>query len=115
MRKTEKQRRERVIEAPAPDGVADFVRSTAGRDRGAVLIRTARMPGLRRDAVTDGRHRGMAQPKFKNPRHLQTLDRVPDADWQDIMHMKDSGAANARIRTLIRDYMRRENACQKKM
>lgn len=115
MRKTDKQRRERVVQVPPPGETADFVRSTAGRDCGAVLIRTARLPAPRRDVVTDGRHRGIAQPKFKNPRHLQALAPVPDADWQSIIQMKDSGAANARIRRLISEYMRRESVCQKKM
>ena len=116
MRKTDKQRRERVVSVPQPDESADFVCSTAGRDTGMVLIRMARRTApQRRNVVTDRRHRGIAQPKFKNPKHLKVLAPVPDADWQSIIHMKDSGAANARIRKLISEYMRRESECQKKM
>lgn len=101
MRKINKQSRERVIVQPQTVDEIWLVRSKAGHDQGWLYLLVGQNDG--RMAVVDGRSRWRSRPKYKNPKHLVILKSVPKTIWEEIASCQDEGAANARIRQIIKD------------
>lgn len=51
----------------------------------------------------DGKYRGRENPKRKNRRHVVIIGTVPTAEYNQLLQIKDSGAANAAIRKLVKE------------
>ncbi|MGI6076987.1 MAG: hypothetical protein ACOYCB_02340 [Fastidiosipilaceae bacterium] len=107
MRKSDKHRRERITtESAELSRQAYYVRSLAGHDKDQILLQCGRRG--RFVLICDGGTRGLKQMKQKNPKHLAILGSVDAQKWQRIRDIKDTAAANAQIRKLIKSYQRRE-------